>query len=82
MQLDEVLHNRQTKPRATFRRLVGEPTPIAATLIIGPEGGWIADERDAALAAGCRPLSLGPLTLRADAVPLAACAAVLAVWED
>jgi 16S rRNA (uracil1498-N3)-methyltransferase len=66
----------------TIRRLVGEPTPIAATLIIGPEGGWIADERDAALAAGCRPLSLGPLTLRADAVPLAACAAVLAVWEN
>jgi 16S rRNA (uracil1498-N3)-methyltransferase len=65
----------------TIRRLVSEPTPVAATLIIGPEGGWTTDERDAALAAGCRPLSLGPLTLRADAAPFAACVALLAVWE-
>ena len=65
----------------TIRALANEPAPSDATLLVGPEGGWTTDERDAAIAAGYRGLSLGPLTLRADAVPLAACAALLAVWE-
>ena len=66
----------------TVRRLVAEPTPSAAVVVVGPEGGWTTEERDRALAAGCRPLSLGPLTLRADAVPLAAIAALLSVWTE
>jgi 16S rRNA (uracil1498-N3)-methyltransferase len=65
----------------TIRALVNEPAPSTAALLVGPEGGWTTGERDAALAAGCRPLSLGPLTLRADAVPFAASAALLAMWE-
>jgi 16S rRNA (uracil1498-N3)-methyltransferase len=50
--------------------------------LVGPEGGWTAAERDLALAAGCTPLSLGALTLRAAAVPLAATAALLALWGE
>jgi 16S rRNA (uracil1498-N3)-methyltransferase len=64
-----------------LRDLVAQPTPAAATLVIGPEGGWTPAERDAAVAAGCTPLTLGPLTLRAESVPLAAAAALLALWE-
>ena len=65
----------------TVRRLALEPPPAEALLLVGPEGGWAARERDAAVAAGAIPLSLGPLTLRANAVALAACAALIAIWE-
>jgi len=65
----------------TVRQLAMAPVPDAAVLMVGPEGGWIVDERDAALAAGARPLSLGPMTLRASTVALAAAAALVAIWE-
>ena len=65
----------------TIRQLAAAPPPHQALLMAGPEGGWTADERDAALAAGARPLSLGPMTLRANAVALAATAALVAMWE-
>lgn len=65
----------------TVRQLATAPVPPAAALLIGPEGGWSLEERDAALAAGARPLSLGPLTLRARTVALAASAALIAIWE-
>lgn len=48
--------------------------PAALTLIVGPEGGWAPDERENADAAGCVPVTLGPLTLRADAVATVAIA--------
>lgn len=65
----------------TVRQLSHRPVPVRATLVIGPEGGWSDEERARALEAGCTPLSLGPLTLRAAAVPLAASAAVLGAWD-
>ena len=65
-----------------IRQLASRPVPSHATLVVGPEGGWTEDERDRAIAAGCVPLSLGPLTLRADAVALAAAATLLAVWDE
>jgi len=37
-------------------------------LIVGPEGGWSAGEREDADRAGCVAVTLGGLTLRADAV--------------
>jgi 16S rRNA (uracil1498-N3)-methyltransferase len=66
----------------TVRDLARQPVPAHAQLLVGPEGGWAVEERDLAIAAGCVPLSLGRLTLRADAVPLAATAALLAIWDD
>jgi len=65
----------------TIRHLAAQPVPSHATLLVGPEGGWTEDERDRALAAGCTPLSLGRMTLRAAAVPLAAATALLAIWD-
>ncbi len=52
----------------------------AVTVMLGPEGGWSPREILATLAAGCVPVSLGPLTLRAESMPLAALAAIAAVW--
>jgi len=43
-------------------------------LIVGPEGGWTAEECEKAEAAGCLSVTLGSLTLRADAVAVAALA--------
>jgi 16S rRNA (uracil1498-N3)-methyltransferase len=66
----------------TMRRVASQPVPARATLVVGPEGGWTEEERDRAVSCGCSPLSLGPLILRADAVPLAAAAALLAIWGE
>jgi len=57
-----------------MRSLLDRPRPSSAALLIGPEGGWSAEERRQAEAAGCLPVSIGALTLRADAVPVAAIA--------
>jgi 16S rRNA (uracil1498-N3)-methyltransferase len=55
--------------------------PHEATLIVGPEGGWTADE--VALGATCcRLVSLGGRTLRADAMALVAVSAAYAVWKE
>ena len=61
-----------------LRDLAASPPP-AATIVIGPEGGWTAEEvRMAAVV--CRPVSLGALTLRADAAPLVTLAACFTRW--
>ena len=65
----------------TVRQLAHVPAPSSALLVVGPEGGWTESERDAAITAGALPLSLGPLTLRANAVALAAGAALVAIWN-
>jgi 16S rRNA (uracil1498-N3)-methyltransferase len=66
----------------TVRELAAQPALSQATLVVGPEGGWTEHERVRAVAAGCIPLSLGAMTLRAAAVPLAATAALLAIWAE
>jgi 16S rRNA (uracil1498-N3)-methyltransferase len=57
------------------------PVPADATLYVGPEGGWAADECSAAVAKGVRLISLGPRTLRADAVAVAAISVLNFLWE-
>jgi len=59
-----------------------EPTiPGHATLMIGPEGGWTADELE--IAAGLGTLvTLGQRTLRADAMALVALSAMFARWGE
>ncbi len=51
-------------------------------LLIGPEGGLSERERDLALSQGCVPVSLGPRVLRTETAPLAALAAINALWGD
>ncbi len=54
----------------------------SVAVVVGPEGGWTPEERDAMVASGCLAVTLGGLTLRADAVPLAAIAIVRFALED
>ncbi len=69
-------------PHASIRVLAGRAAPAAATIAVGPEGGWTDGEVEAAAAAGFMPLTLGVRTLRADAAPAAAIAVLQHVWGD
>ena len=52
------------------------------TLLIGPEGGLSPEEQHMARAAGFTGLRLGPRVLRTETAPLAALAALQAMWGD
>ncbi len=67
------------EPIGVLRR---DPVPGNAALWVGPEGGWDAGEQLAARASGVRLLSLGPRTLRADAVPVAAISVLEFLWGN
>ena len=56
--------------------------PAALHLIVGPEGGWTVTEVAAAHDSGAILMSLGSRTLRADAVPIVALAALLTAWGE
>lgn len=66
----------------TLSSLRGELRGDTVTVLLGPEGGWSPGEIAAAVAAGCVPVTLGPLTLRADAMAVAALVAVQVSWPD
>jgi 16S rRNA (uracil1498-N3)-methyltransferase len=51
-------------------------------LFVGPEGGWAGEEVQRARDSGAMLMSLGALTLRADAVPLVALTALRVHLED
>lgn len=84
------------EPAATCRLMLVEPSaaestpltplrsiavPTDAVVIVGPEGGWDAQECTRAYERGLRMVSLGPRTLRADAVPIAALSVLQFLWE-
>ena len=63
--------------------LAGEPRPAGAVeLVVGPEGGLSEREHDLAASQGCVPVSLGPRVLRTETAPIAALAAINALWGD
>jgi 16S rRNA (uracil1498-N3)-methyltransferase len=53
-----------------------------ATLLIGPEGGFTADEANVALQAGFVPVLLGPRVLRTETAAIAGIAALQTLWGD
>jgi 16S rRNA (uracil1498-N3)-methyltransferase len=69
----------ETQP---MRAALAAPVPPAVACIVGPEGGWSAEERAAAVTAGCVPASLGQMTLRADTVGLVAVSIVNFAFDD
>ena len=58
-----------------------DPPPRETTLVIGPEGGWDAEELERG-ASACRLVTLGGRTIRADAMALVAFAALFAHWRE
>jgi 16S rRNA (uracil1498-N3)-methyltransferase len=59
----------------------GERTwPMAAIVLVGPEGGWSEAEVDEARAAGVSLIHLGPRTLRAETVPTVVLTALWTAW--
>lgn len=52
----------------------------AATLLVGPEGGWSSEEVRDAMRAGAAMIALGPRTLRAESVPAVALSALWTSW--
>ena len=64
-----------------LRDLVDHMVPPRAAVLLGPEGGWAAEELERAKLAGCRLVTVGPLTLRAESMAVAAMAALTAIWE-
>jgi 16S rRNA (uracil1498-N3)-methyltransferase len=69
-------------PARIARSLLDIVRPLRVELLIGPEGGWAAEEIDLAAARGARLVTLGSLTLRADATPIAAIAVLRMLWEE
>jgi 16S rRNA (uracil1498-N3)-methyltransferase len=61
--------------------LMKAPAPSDLLLFVGPEGGWSEPEWSAAAASGVRLMTLGPRTLRADAVPVAAISVLQFIFE-
>lgn len=72
----------RVRPTEDARTAQRAGTVHASPLVMacGPEGGWAPSEVDAAAAAGWMPWSLGPFTLRAEQVTLAALAIVRHAW--
>jgi 16S rRNA (uracil1498-N3)-methyltransferase len=68
-------------PAEPLSALRHDPTPSDAALLVGPEGGWDDAECAAAQARNVRLVCLGPRTLRADAVPVAAVSILQFLWE-
>jgi 16S rRNA (uracil1498-N3)-methyltransferase len=65
------------------QRLVAHGPPgAAASLLVGPEGGFAPDEVASAKSAGFEPRRLGPRILRSETAGLAALAALQALWGD
>jgi len=57
-------------------------SPSSAVLAVGPEGGWSREELELFEAARFEPLTLGTLTLRADAAAIVALSVLRERWSD
>ncbi|MDP7557255.1 MAG: 16S rRNA (uracil(1498)-N(3))-methyltransferase [Nitrospinaceae bacterium] len=54
----------------------------SAAVLIGPEGGFAADEIESAMEYGFQSVSLGPRLLRTDTAPLAVLSILQHLWGD
>jgi 16S rRNA (uracil1498-N3)-methyltransferase len=64
------------------RKLAGLTPPSGVTLLVGPEGGLTARERQNAERVGFIPVRFGPRVLRTETAPLAVIAAMQTLWGD
>ncbi|MFA7299879.1 MAG: 16S rRNA (uracil(1498)-N(3))-methyltransferase, partial [Sideroxydans sp.] len=60
-----------------------QPRPQGSvSLLIGPEGGFTADEANVAQQAGFVPILLGPRVMRTETAAIAGIAAIQTLWGD
>ena len=64
------------------QRLKDLEPPRSVTLLVGPEGGLTPTEKRTAERSGFVPVALGPRVLRTETAPIAAIAAMQALWGD
>jgi len=72
-----LLHHEAARPITELPPPTGQ-----LTLLIGPEGGLEPAEREYAQTRGFSAVRLGPRVLRTETAPLAAIAAIQALWGD
>jgi 16S rRNA (uracil1498-N3)-methyltransferase len=66
----------------SMRTVLSAGRPEMVSCVVGPEGGWSSEERKSAVEAGCVAVTLGSMTLRADAVGLVAISLIRFSLED
>lgn len=62
--------------------LIDAVGPVPTTILVGPEGGFMPEEREAILAAGATGVGLGPRILRAETAGIAAASVYMAAAGD
>ncbi len=90
LELEAWLLSSQQLPGSKFIFLPGGATQLhalpkpktGATLLIGPEGGFSADEANLAIQFGFTPVLLGPRVLRTETAALAGVCALQTLWGD
>jgi 16S rRNA (uracil1498-N3)-methyltransferase len=86
--LEALLAERFLGLRLLFCERAGQASPAAlprperVLALVGPEGGWDDAEIEAARAAGCIAVGLGPRVLRAETAVVAALTALQVLWGD
>lgn len=65
----------------SLKALLSEKTPKSIAVIVGCEGGFSADEVDAAISAGCHAVTLGKRILRCETAPSAALSMISYQYE-
>lgn len=69
-------------PATTAAGIPGQDVPGAATLFVGPEGGWADEELHLLAASQVEALTLGPWTLRAEAAATVGLSALHVLWGE
>lgn len=75
-----VLDKEQGQPLRAF--LARQEPPRCCTVLVGPEGGWDATERNLFTGRQLPRISLGPRILRAETAPLAILSILQYEWGD
>ena len=89
-EVDAWLVAMRSAPGSKFILLPGGATQLqalpkpqgSATLVIGPEGGFTADEANVAQQMGFAPVLLGPRVLRTETAAIAGISALQTLWGD
>ncbi len=68
--------------RGTLVETLDGRAPASVALLVGPEGGWDAEERALAQAVNATTVAFGPRVLRADTAGAAALAVLQHAWGD